>query len=147
MPDDQDQLCDSCGKWPATIFTTKCFVGGVGAGEQSKLCDTCYAAEANPQQCAISDALKKGCVYCGATAESAGVFFGQEDQEPAAVCGECAKAAHDFMLAALGFDPKEIASGEKLDFLAKLEEMSPEAKAEAIRKMNGLEEYLRGRRH
>jgi len=142
MPETQPIVCDECKVRPATVFITQ-IIGGVS--QKLYLCRTCSAAKQDPQQQAIEQALQKGCAYCGAPAVGAG---GHGTQGPVATCGECAGAAYEFMLEALGFDRNKIDSSEEIDPASKLGEMSPEEKAESLRKMSGLEEYMkkRGRR-
>jgi hypothetical protein len=108
MPETQPIVCDECKVRPATVFITQ-IIGGVS--QKLYLCRTCSAAKQDPQQQAIEQALQKGCAYCGAPAVGAG---GHGTQGPVATCGECAGAAYEFMLEALGFDRNKILTAMRL---------------------------------
>jgi len=140
LPEPSIVICDECQDQPAAVFLTK-IVGGVS--QKRNLCTTCYERDQSPQERAIQDTLEQGCAYCGDQAVGAGYHA---THGPIATCSECAKASYDYMLEALGFDPAEIASGEHLDPLPKLKAMSLEEKAEFLRKVGGVEEYMRRRK-
>jgi uncharacterized repeat protein (TIGR04138 family) len=118
-----------------TVFLTTIIAGAM---RRENYCPAC-AEEANPGQTRMEDTLRGGCEYCGAPAVGAGSSSGQL---PIATCGECAEASREFMHNALGLDRD--ASSEEV--LSRLKEWSPEAKAEAVRKMAGAEDYIKGRR-
>lgn len=166
MPEDEDTLCEACRVQPATHFNFYCTARSVsrpaapntGAQEISppvvdepeatrstRFCHDCYLKQASPEELAHEKALEDGCSYCGAPASSGpplDTWHGQK-RDTSVTCQSCATAARDFIMSAFG-SPEELQSAR--GFPEKFAKQFLEHKDEVMRKTEGVEDYLRGRR-